>query len=407
MNCQKCGAEIRPGTRFCVKCGTPHTMQQTPAANPEEIRNKAAENPAVKNEASPNVEPAPAGTAMNISETQGKRRPNKKKIAIIGAVTVLVLIAIAISIAMVISNNNKQEQYDLAWDFYNKSEYSNAIETMESVKGFKDSEDLLNEWRCDYAEELIGMGSYEAALDYLESASGTEAEDLTDKANCGIYTEEIYEMCEDGKILEAIDKLLDCPYDDPSLDDLLDDLYVYAEFLGTWVASSSEDAFENLETIDAYVCCSDSEQGSFELSVEGVNEKGNTFKCIAANDSGENSFSYEKEVEEKVKKTAFPSDKKDYSAHKLRADLSSDHYGVLLSGGYVNGIISIPEEYGGSSKEPEDEYETINVTYTYTWYVDDGGNDDPDDDKLICEERKDGDEISDSWVYKRKSDEKK
>ena len=33
MNCSKCGAEIRPGTRFCVKCGAPHFIQNTSQIN--------------------------------------------------------------------------------------------------------------------------------------------------------------------------------------------------------------------------------------------------------------------------------------------------------------------------------------------------------------------------------------
>ena len=83
-NCPKCGAKIYEGYDFCCECGCSLAEFKT------------AENPAVKNEACPNAEPAPAGATMNIPGTQEKRGSNKKKIAVFGAVAALLLIAILV-----------------------------------------------------------------------------------------------------------------------------------------------------------------------------------------------------------------------------------------------------------------------------------------------------------------------
>ena len=118
--------------------------------------------------------------------------------------------------------SKKDKEYQEALDFIQSGEYAAAIEILESLENFKDSEEKLVEIKCEYASNLANSGDYITAIDILESIADyegvseelaeTKYEYASELLNIGSYEDagKIYESL--GNYSDSEDMMNYCRY---------------------------------------------------------------------------------------------------------------------------------------------------------------------------------------------------
>ena len=237
MNCQKCGAELRPKQAFCTECGEPVQPAQpeavaTPIApeQTEPVAPKMTETQYVDQDATealftepvPQTSnndgsmPPPQGT--DIQQTPPKKKKNGLLIGIICGIVALILVAcvlIGIFVIKPLVNYNK------AVELMEAGEYEAAIDRYAEKPDYKDSATLILECKYLIAGELFDDKSYvESEAAYLELGSYKDSATLANESKylraVGMIEEDAETarelFVELGEYSDSADKINTCDY---------------------------------------------------------------------------------------------------------------------------------------------------------------------------------------------------
>lgn len=128
MFCTKCGSEIKPGNKFCVKCGAPVVIPvqpQKPAQSEKPAQSAAQMAPAQS--ASQQASEKPAQAAQQAPE---KQKSGKGLIVVLVIILVLVVIGGACVIGYLLHENNKESAWEE--DDYEEQDDAAILQTEET-----------------------------------------------------------------------------------------------------------------------------------------------------------------------------------------------------------------------------------------------------------------------------------
>lgn len=133
-----------------------------------------------------------------------------------------ILLIFLMLLCLVGCESEKNKEYQEALSSIQAGDYAAAIEILESLGDFKDSEEKLVETKCEYASNLVGSGDYITAIDVLESIADyggvsaklaeTKYEYASELLSIGSYgdAEKIYESL--GDYSDSEDMMNYCRY---------------------------------------------------------------------------------------------------------------------------------------------------------------------------------------------------
>lgn len=164
MFCCHCGKEIPENAKFCGSCGA--QVDQTPVwdtAVPP-IAEETVEAPAV-----PAAEPAAQVYAAPVAAPAKPAKKKKKPLVVALCIIIPVLILGGLGAWFGITMWNNQKTYDEAQALLEEGKYEEAVELLEQISGYKDAEDVAEEWQTQ-------LDAYNEAIDLLADRAFDEAE---------------------------------------------------------------------------------------------------------------------------------------------------------------------------------------------------------------------------------------
>lgn len=202
MFCRNCGSEMKDGTKFCPRCGTPVAPAHSPAQDmgpqdtgtygtgqqgqPAGGRNQWAAQPG-----------QPAGEPRQWQGQPPKKKKGSKKKVIIPIVTVAVVAAAGIGVFAFTQSNFFQSKFSSPEEYYRSVEEAYIDKGMKALSNVVDGEDL-NEITAsvnleDAGVAMLGLSGYISdaevdALDDLEIRINTGKKDGVSGAKAALYS---------------------------------------------------------------------------------------------------------------------------------------------------------------------------------------------------------------------------
>ncbi len=183
LNCEECGASLIKGMESCPQCGWPIPDSFFSSADINKEETESASN-------QENVdfeESEPKGKAGQIEESReekavqgiadaadkSQKSPGKRIIGLI--------ICIAIVAAVAFFGTSKMRTYSSAQKAISSGDYLEAISCLEKIKGYKDSDLLLEQSWMDAARSYAEGENYEEALQALSNIPDYKGVDNLEK----------------------------------------------------------------------------------------------------------------------------------------------------------------------------------------------------------------------------------
>lgn len=202
MFCRNCGSEMKDGTKFCPRCGTPVAPAHSPAQDmgpqdtgtygtgqqgqPAGGRNQWAAQPG-----------QPAGEPRQWQGQPPKKKKGSKKKVIIPIVTVAVVAAAGIGVFAFTQSNFFQSKFSSPEEYYRSVEEAYIDKGMKALSNVVDGEDV-NEITAsvnleDAGVAMLGLSGYISdaevdALDDLEIRINTGKKDGVSGAKAALYS---------------------------------------------------------------------------------------------------------------------------------------------------------------------------------------------------------------------------
>ena len=238
MFCKSCGAELRQGAKFCPKCGTPVTVQQSePAAQQPNLqqpnRQQNGQRPNRQQTQAPDFPPPrqgeePAGGYPGEYPQPESPRKKRKKGKIIAIVVVVLVLALAGTGAYLFLTSPAYRsaqalgkgEYGQAVELYNTGVADSAIQRWYADERFSREIDAIaqkadtGELTYDQAAEALAP-FFQLDNETLSTLAQESAETLT-RLNQGQSTfENAQALMEDGEYVQALEEFDQVPADDP------------------------------------------------------------------------------------------------------------------------------------------------------------------------------------------------
>ena len=202
MFCRNCGSEMKDGTKFCPRCGTPVAPAHSPAQDmgPQDTGTYGTGQqgqPAGGRNQWTAQSGQPAGEPRQWQGQPSKKKKGSKKKVIIPIVTVAVVAAAGIGVFAFTQSNFFQSKFSSPEEYYRSVEEAYIDKGMKALSNVVDGEDL-NEITAsvnleDAGVAMLGLSGYISdaevdALDDLEIQINTGKKDGVSGAKAALYS---------------------------------------------------------------------------------------------------------------------------------------------------------------------------------------------------------------------------
>lgn len=205
MFCIHCGKKIKDDSNFCIFCGK-QVYPASGVSTEDNMHDKKTEEPVKerlqdRSDEGKLKESFEGISAKHVSEDSERKRLiqdtsakkisgiRKKKVILISALAIFLIIVTGISFVLV-SNQIRKDKYSKAVVMIEKKNFKEAKKLFEQLKGYKDSQEKLQECQNNL--------DYERALSLLEAEDYEQARDEFAKLRNFKESEEKYELCLKG-----------------------------------------------------------------------------------------------------------------------------------------------------------------------------------------------------------------
>lgn len=174
IKCPECGREVSDRAKSCPNCGFPLTeVIENMGQTGKEVREREMQGDSFDNKQGAEVQ----HSIQNQQDTVPQKSPEKenKKVSKIPIVILLIIVfSLLIADVVIYFNVFKPSNiYKEAKSLINSGEYDEAYEMLESIKGYKDVDEILEQKETyEKAVTMLESGEYEDAYALLETIQG-------------------------------------------------------------------------------------------------------------------------------------------------------------------------------------------------------------------------------------------
>ncbi|MCI5516957.1 MAG: zinc-ribbon domain-containing protein [Roseburia sp.] len=163
MFCNKCGQEIKPGAKFCTKCGTPVPQVQQPA--PEQPAKPKKAQPAPEQPAKPKK--AQSAPKQSVTPEQEPPKKNKKPVFVILVIILVILLFVCGGLVGYYITQIRGNDDTVVSDDNDKDKDTESLSRESGKKSKKDSE-------TEEATEAVSKKGAHATVDGTEESEVKE-----------------------------------------------------------------------------------------------------------------------------------------------------------------------------------------------------------------------------------------